>query len=532
MALLLHDLILEAAQRSPHACALVHRQTHLDYAALAALTQAAAHGFLALGVQRSERIAIYLPKRPEVVAAIFAASWAGGVFVPINPLLKPPQVAYLLRDCNVRILITAADRVAGLEALLRTCPDLHSVILVDGERRAAPPLAQPWRVVPWAELLALPHPAPPPRSIDQDMAAILYTSGSSGKPKGVVLSQRNLLAGASSVATYLENCAEDRLLAALPLSFDYGLSQLTTAFAVGARVVLMDYLLPRDVVNTVVREGITGLAAVPPMWVQLAAQTWPSAAVDSLRYLTNSGGAMPQATLAALRRALPKTAPFLMYGLTEAFRSTYLPPAELERRPDSIGKAIPNAEILVVREDGTPCAPGEAGELVHRGALVGLGYWNDAEKTAERYRPLPGQDPRLPLPEIAVWSGDTVRMDEEGFLYFIGRKDDMIKTSGYRVSPTEIEDVLYSSAQVAEAAALGIAHPQLGQAVVAVVKPSSTTFEPSALMSYCKQQLPNFMVPLQISIHPNNLPRNPNGKIDRKALVAMLGDLFAEGGKA
>ncbi|MBS1221996.1 MAG: AMP-dependent synthetase and ligase, partial [Proteobacteria bacterium] len=265
-----------------------------------------------------------------------------------------------------------------------------------------------------------------------------------------------------------------------------------------------------------------------PMWVQLAALEWPATAADSLRYFTNSGGAMPRATLAALRRALPKTTPYLMYGLTEAFRSTYLPPEEIERRPDSIGKAIPNAEILVVREDGTPCAPGEPGELVHRGSLVALGYWNDPAKTAERFRPAPGQNPGLPLPELAVWSGDTARMDEDGFLYFIGRKDDMIKTSGYRVSPTEVEEILYGSGQIAEAAALGIPHPALGQAIVAVIKPLRDTIDESALIAHCKLHLPNFMVPLRIVARSSDLPRNPNGKIDRKALVEELRGLFPE----
>ena len=360
------------------------------------------------------------------------------------------------------------------------------------------------------------------------MAAILYTSGSTGKPKGVVLSHRNMITGAHSVADYLANQATDRILAILPLSFDYGLSQLTTAFAVGASVILMDYLLPRDVITTVVREKVTGLAAVPPMWVQLAQLEWPNAAAESLRYFTNSGGAMPRATLAALRRALPNTIPFLMYGLTEAFRSTYLPPEEIDQRPDSIGKAIPNAEILIVRENGTPCEPDEPGELVHRGSLVAQGYWNDPAKTAERFRPVPGQDPGLPLVEMAVWSGDTVRADQEGFLYFIGRKDDMIKTSGYRVSPSEIEDVLYGSGRIAEAAALGIPHPALGQAVVAVIKLLEQGLNESELINHCKQHLPNFMVPLQIITRQADLPRNPNGKIDRKALAAELCDLFVE----
>lgn len=527
MARLLHELILEQAERAPTAVAVVHRQASLDYATLASLIQAAACGLLALDLNRTERVAVYLPKRLETVAALFGTALAGGVFVPINPLLKAEQVAYILRDCNVRVLITAHNRADLLEPVLADCPDLHSLVLVDGTSSISRRLHH-IQVTDWPDLLEANTSRVVTQTIDIDMAAILYTSGSTGKPKGVVLSHRNMLAGAFSVAEYLGNRADDRILALLPFSFDYGLSQMTIAFTTGACVVLMDYLLPRDVVNTVARERITGLAAVPPMWVQLALLEWPAAAVDNLRYFTNSGGAMPRATLTALRRALPKTTPFLMYGLTEAFRSTYLPPAEIERRPDSIGKAIPNAEVLVVREDGSPCAPGEPGELVHRGALVALGYWNDPAKTAERFRPAPGQNPGLPLTELAVWSGDTVRTDEEGFLYFIGRKDDMIKTSGYRVSPTEIEEVLYGSGQVIEAAALGIPHPMLGQAVVAVVRPLRDDFNESELIARCKQQLPNFMVPLRVIVHCGDLPRNPNGKIDRKNLVEAFRALFLE----
>ncbi|MDG4555066.1 MAG: acyl-CoA ligase (AMP-forming), exosortase A system-associated [Candidatus Competibacter sp.] len=527
MVKLLHELILEQAERTPTAIAVVHRRTSLDYATLASLIQAAARGLLALDLNRTERVAVYLPKRLETVVTLFGAALAGGAFVPINPLLKAEQVAYILRDCNVRVLITARDRAELLKPVLADCPDLHSLVLADGISSIGRRMHH-IQVIDWSELLEADAGRAAARTIDIDMAAILYTSGSTGKPKGVILSHRNMLAGAFSVAEYLDNRADDRILALLPFSFDYGLSQMTTAFAVGARVVLMDYLLPRDAINTVARERITGLAAVPPMWVQLAQLEWPAAAVDSLRYFTNSGGAMPRATLTALRRVLPKTTPFLMYGLTEAFRSTYLPPTEIERRPDSIGKAIPNAEVLVVREDGSPCAPGEPGELVHRGALVALGYWNDPIKTVERFRPAPGQNPGLPLTEPAVWSGDTVRADEEGFLYFIGRKDDMIKTSGYRVSPTEIEEVLYGSGQVAEAAALGIPHPMLGQAVVAVVKPLCDDFNESALIARCKQHLPNFMTPLRVIVRRADLPRNPNGKIDRKNLVEEFRTLFPE----
>jgi acyl-CoA ligase (AMP-forming) (exosortase A-associated) len=361
--------------------------------------------------------------------------------------------------------------------------------------------------------------------IDTDMTAILYTSGSTGKPKGVVLSHRNMVAGAKSVASYLENSAGDTLLAALPLSFDAGFSQLTTGFHAGARVVLLNYLLPRDVLKALEREKVTGLTAVPPLYIQLAQLEWPAAIGEHLRYFANTGGRMPRETLALLRRRVPAARPFLMYGLTEAFRSTFLPPEEVDRRPDSIGKAIPNAEILVLRPDGSACDADEPGELVHRGALVGLGYWNDAEKTAERYKPLPAGCPArvggLQLPEVAVFSGDTVRRDAEGYLYFIGRRDEMIKTSGYRVSPTEVEEILYATRLVGECAAFGVEHATLGQAIQVIATPpaGAAELDVPALAAECRIRMPAYMVPAGFQSRSGPLPRNPNGKIDRKLLA-------------
>lgn len=524
---LLPDLILHSARINPNRPAVSRKGESLDYDALAEDLHTVAQGFLRLGLARGERVAVYLPKQLETVTSLFGAALSGGVFVPINPLLKAGQVVHILRDCNVRILVTSVDRASLLAETLTKCHDLNSVVVVEGAQKELPDIVGA-EVLSWREFTARPASQRPHRVIDSDMAAILYTSGSTGQPKGVVLSHRNLLAGAWSVARYLENTPDDRLLAVLPLSFDYGLSQLTTAFSVGACTVLMDYLLPRDVIRTVASEAITGLAAVPSLWNQIATLPWPREAQASLRYITNSGGAMPRSTLAALRGALPDTKPYLMYGLTEAFRSTYLPPEELESRPDSMGRAIPNAEVMVVREDGSPCSPGEPGELVHRGPLVAMGYWNDAERTAERFRPAPGQETGISLPEMAVWSGDTVRMDEDGFFYFIGRRDDMIKTSGYRVSPTEVEEVLYASGQVGQAAALGIPHAILGQAIVAVVSPlSDEDVDVPALLIYCKQKLPAFMVPAHIRVQ-QDLPSNSNGKIDRKRLATGLQDLFQE----
>jgi len=520
---LLHELVVSRAEQRAEAVSLTHQSLNITYGTLAESLGAFAEGLVALGVARGDRVGIFLDKRPEFVVAVFGTSAAGATFVPLNPLLKPEQVAYILRDCNVRVLVTSGDRTAALKDALHACPDLRHIIVVGD---AAETIAGP-RVVAWKQVHGTAAGARH-RVIDADVAAILYTSGSTGKPKGVVLSHRNMVAGAKSVAQYLENHVGDTLLAALPLSFDAGFSQLTTAFHVGARVVLLNYLLPKDVLNAVVKERVTGLTAVPPLWIQLTQLKWPETVTTHLRYIANTGGRMPLETLKQLRTALPKTKPFLMYGLTEAFRATYLPPEEVDRRPDSIGKAIPNAEILVLREDGSPCAPNEPGELVQRGALVGLGYWNDPEKTAERYKPLPGRERGLVLPEVAVFSGDTVRMDEEGFLYFIGRRDEMIKTSGYRVSPTEIEEVIYDSQQVGECAAFGVAHPALGQAVALVATPrDGASLDVQNLLAHCRDKLPIYMVPAKIDVRTGPLPRNPNGKIDRKLLASEFSGLPA-----
>jgi acyl-CoA ligase (AMP-forming) (exosortase A-associated) len=526
MSNLVGDLPFTGHRAGESETALVAGQRRLDYDELRGQIDEFATALACLGVTRDARVGVWLDKQLETVVSIFGTARAGRVFVPVNPLLKAAQTVYIARDCNVEVLVTTAQRWASLRPSLSECPDLRHVVVVGaGAVEQAPNL----NVMSWADLIAGASPAAARlrRPLDIDMAGILYTSGSTGKPKGVVLAHRNVVEGARSVSSYLRNTSEDRILAVLPLSFDYGLSQLTTSFLVGATAVLHNYLLPQDVVRMLERERISGLAAVPPLWIQLAALDWPQAAGEQLRYFTNSGGAMPTATLAVLRQRAPRAQPFLMYGLTEAFRSTYLPPEEVDRRPTSMGKAIPNAEILVVREDGSECAPGEPGELVHRGALVSLGYWNDPEKTAERFKPLPGQRKELVLTELAVWSGDTVKKDEEGFLYFVGRRDEMIKTSGYRVSPTEIEEVVYRTGLVAEVVAFGVEHQALGQAIVLVAWPAEgKAADSAALLDACKAQLPAFMLPQHIDWVDQALPRNANGKIDRKTLAGERANLF------
>jgi acyl-CoA ligase (AMP-forming) (exosortase A-associated) len=526
---LIHELIVARASSDGDRPALHFRDISISYSSLLDTIQRVSNGLLAAGVSAGERVCVYLPKQVENVAALFGAACAGACFVPVNPALKPKQVSYILNHSEAGVLITSQQRLKLLAEEMTHWHSIHTVVVVDEAADAVlEELVSPAvkvRSSSWQALLSAP-PATPHRRIDQDMVAILYTSGSTGSPKGVVLSHRNMVAGARSVAQYLGNTTEDRILAVLPLSFDAGLSQLTTAFCAGASAVLMDYLLPRDVLRALVCYRITGLAAVPPLWNQLVQLDWPPEIATHLRYVTNTGGAMPVATTRALQRQLPDTSIFLMYGLTEAFRSTYLPPEQVNQRPESIGKAIPNAEILVVNEAGELCGPGEPGELVHRGALVALGYWNDSEKTAERFKPSPIQDSKLPLAELAVWSGDQVVLDEEGYLYFVSRKDDMIKTSGYRVSPTEVEEVAYDSGLVAGAVAMGLPHAELGQTILLIVTPSkNNTASPveretlhEQLTNYCRRELPGFMQPAEIIIR-ETMPHNQNGKIDRRALT-------------
>jgi len=356
--------------------------------------------------------------------------------------------------------------------------------------------------------------------IEKDLAAILYTSGSTGKPKGVMLSHAQVMAGSSIVSTYLEITDSDRILAVLPFSFDAGMNQLMTAWQQGATMILINFVFAREVVKTLLAERVTGLAGVPTFWSLLSQ---PSSGLHKqplphLRYITNTGGAMPQPVLAKLRELLPSTRVFLMYGLTEAFRSTYLPPEELERRPTSMGKAIPDTEILVINENGKPCKPGEVGELVHRGPTVSMGYWGQPELTAKVLRPHPFLPTELGDVERVCYSGDYVKMDEDGFLYFIGRRDTMIKSSGFRISPTEVEEVLFKSGLLKIAAVIGVPDEVLGQTVKAfVVAREDVDLKAEGLREFCAANMPRHMVPKAIEVL-DQMPRTTSGKVDYPAL--------------
>ena len=520
MTKLLHELIDLSANKAPESIALHYKNQQLNYQELSQKVQHTAKCYQSLGLNRYGRVGIYLPKSLETVTCLFACSAAAGVFVPINPVLKAPQVSHIIGDCDIQVLVTNKARLAPLTENLPSLPSLEYIVLVDGVQSDERQVAQA-KIISWhsfnknaAKQLSI------NTQTSNDMAAILYTSGSTGKPKGVVLSHSNMITGAHSVAEYLENTADDVILAVLPLSFDYGLSQLTTSFSVGAACVLFDYLLPRDVLNVIDKYRVTGLAAVPPLYSQLCSLQWPENSGKSIRYFTNSGGALTQANLTTLREKLPQAKPYLMYGLTEAFRSTYLPPEEVDQKPGSMGKAIPNAEVVVVRPDGNYCAPDEPGELVHMGPLVSLGYWNAPEKTAARFKPAPEKPEGIMLQEMAVWSGDTVKQDKDGYLYFVARADEMIKSSGYRVSPMEVEEILYQYPNISEAAVIGAPHPELGQAIIALVLATdgedAETLTKS-ITKHCQKCLANYMVPKQIIVL-DSMPHNANGKIDRAAL--------------
>lgn len=501
--LLVHDLLGEAGDED--SVALVHDARRLAFSDLRALVRLQAAALHAAGLQRGDRVAILLPKSIEECAAIFAVSRAGGVCVPVNPLLRPAQVRHILEDCGAAMLLTDS---AVRETHAATLADLDGLTIIDAGALPA----------------ASERDLPPSGAIGEDLAAILYTSGSTGRPKGVMLSHRNLIAGTRIVRSYLGINADDRILSILPLSFDYGLNQLLTAVEQRAALVLLTFRFGDEIVRTIRDHGCTGLAGVPTVWSILtrAAPLLPKTPLPTLRYITNSGGAVPSATTARLRELLPDTSIYLMYGLTEAFRSTYLPPDQVDLRPTSIGKAIPECEVFVVTPDGRRANPGEPGILVHRGPTVSLGYWKRPEDTARVLRPNPLIEPDCGA-DIVCYSGDLVTQDEDGFFYFVGRDDAMIKSSGYRISPSEVEEVLMATGGFRQIAVIGLPDPVIGQRVHAVAVAREQPIDVRSALTAAAEKLAAFMLPRDIEL-VSELPVTPNGKVDYKALVAERAD--------
>ncbi|NNK46018.1 MAG: acyl-CoA ligase (AMP-forming), exosortase A system-associated [Altererythrobacter sp.] len=460
-------------------------------------------GWLAHHVpEKGARVATWATKGELTCLMPLAAARAGLVHVPINPLLKHAQAAHILRDSGAVMLIGTQARLKSLD--VGDVPQHCRLINEQDALDAA---------------MAFGGHLPPSDADPDDLTAILYTSGSTGRPKGVMLSHANLWLGAVSVAHYLGMASDDVTLAVLPLSFDYGQNQLLSTWYAGGAVAPLDYLFPKDVMKACAKHQVTTLAAVPPLWVQLTELEWSEQSVTPMRRLTNSGGALTTDLVGELRGIFPDARLFPMYGLTEAFRSTFLDPDLVDAHPTSMGKAIPFAEILVINDACELAAPDEEGELVHCGPLVAQGYWQDAERTAERFKPAPE------LSEhggTAVWSGDRVKRDAQGLLYFVGRRDAMIKSQGNRISPQEVEEAALATGLVAEAVALGIADERLGQSVHLVVRAEPGAIDAEKqLPKQLAKELPNFMQP-QVIHWREAMPLNPNGKIDRSTLKREL----------
>ena len=518
MDFLIHHMLRSSAARYPAKEALVHGSRRLSYSQVVSACSSFAFGLRKAGIARGDRVGIYLDPSVEQVLSIFSTSQAGGVYVPINTVLVPDQVAHIVRDCGMKALITTPEKIEALEPALRDASPLQFFVAT-GNRNGHGAAESHLPVHRMEDMLAASFDGVwQDWGISQDLAAILYTSGSTGKPKGVMLSHANVMAGSTIVSTYLDITERERILAVLPFSFDAGMNQLMTAFQQGGTIVLIKFVFATQIIEALLAEGITGLAGVPTVWSLLANGGILKHSFPDLRYITNTGGAMPQAVLQTLRQALPHTKIFLMYGLTEAFRSTYLPPEELDRRPTSMGKAIPDTEVLVVNEAGERCRPGEVGELVHRGPTVSLGYWGNPEATNRVLKPNPLLPPELGNCEKVCYSGDLVKMDKDGFLYYVGRRDTMIKSSGYRISPTEVEEILFQTGKIRQAAAIGIPDEVLGQTVKAfVVAKDGDELDCEYIQAYCLEKMPRHMVPKHFEVM-NELPKTSSGKVDYPAL--------------
>lgn len=500
-----HEFLEHSARLFPDKTALVCRGSRYTYRQLDGMADRLARSLAANGVSREDRVAVYLENSLESVVAVFAILKAGGAFVVVNPSTKQAKLEYILNNCRAAGIVTGPGRDEQVLSNISALPHLRAVW------STGPAGLNVQRIINEPS----PHPALQPGGIDMDMAALIYTSGSTGRPKGVIMTHLNMVSAATSITTYLENTPEDVILCVLPLSFDYGLYQVLMAFKVGATVVLEEsFTYPHEVLQVIGRENVTGFPVVPTIAAILLRSDLSAYRVPTLRYISNTGAALPTAHIRKLRECWPHVTLYSMYGLTECKRVSYLPPSQIDVRPGSVGRGMPNEEVYLVDEHGDRLPPGETGELVVRGSNVMQGYWELPEETARMLRP--GKHPW----EKVLYTGDLFRMDEEGYLYFIGRRDDIIKTRGEKVSPKEVEEVLCAMEGVAQAAVVGVPDPVLGQAIQAVVS-LRPGFHLTAqeIRAHCTANLEDFMVPKHV-IFQDEMPQTSSGKISKRELAA------------
>ena len=499
---LLHDYLLHSARTLPDKVALVCAGQRLSYAEIDARSNALARSLAAGGVRRGDRVVIFGDNTVETVVSFWAVLKANAVVVIVNPLTKADKLAYLLNDCRPAAFISDKHLRPVFTQSVESCKHLKSVI-VSGEAT-------------WDQALSEGHAAPPARkALELDLAAIIYTSGSTGDPKGVMLTHRNMLSACTSIASYLEIQEDEVILGVLPLAFDYGLYQMLMAFRTGARLVLeRSFAYPAQVLKRMVDERVTGFPGVPTIFSLLGEfKAIRDYDLSGVRYVTNTAAALPRKHIQLLKDLFPGARIYSMYGLTECKRCTYLPPRDIDRKPDSVGLAIPNTELWIVDEAGERVGPGVVGQLVIRGPTVMKGYWEKPEATAKKLKPgpLPG--------EQVLHTGDYCRMDEEGYLYFVGRMDDVIKSRGEKVAPKEVENALMNIPGVKEAAVIGVPDDVLGQAVKAyVVLENGFQIPEREIQKECQRRLENFMVPKYIVTVPS-LPRTDTGKIRKIGLA-------------
>jgi amino acid adenylation domain-containing protein len=511
--MLLHEFLECSAERLPDKTALIDGKNRLTYREFESMANRVAHALKDGGVEYCDRVVILLDNSHEAAASIFGILKADATFVVINPTIKTDKLAYILNNCRATALVTHRSKWRVAEPAVGETSSLKSVIVVGGEVEQS---RVDLNVAAWDGIMAeYPHITPDRKAIDIDLAALIYTSGTTGNPKGVMLTHQNMVSASTSITTYLENREDDIILSVLPLSFDYGLYQLIMATQFGGTLILeKSFLYPYAVINKLKDEKATGFPIVPTISaILLQLEELKKERFDHLRYLTNTAAALPVSHILGLQEVFPGAQIYSMYGLTECKRVSYLPPAELERRPTSVGKGMPNEQVYLVDEDDNVIAePDVIGELVIRGANVMKGYWELPDETAQMLRPGRYQW------EQVLYSGDLFKMDDEGFLYFISRKDDIIKSRGEKVSPKEVESVLYDHPEIVEAAVVGVPDDLLGESIKAyVVLKEGSDLKEKGIIAYCMKNLEDFMVP-QIVEFKDSLPKTTSGKITKKGL--------------